>query len=820
TQPNGDTLTVTLKGDEFLKFAVTPDGFTLLRDSENYFAYAQLNKNGDIEPSIFKAKAISLRSKEEMDFLRSIPKNLTFSDSQISIVKQVKKITELDRNTSRSFPTIGNRKLLCILMEYPDKPFQKTQADFDALFNQINYTTNGATGSVKDYFLEASYNQLNLTIDVVGPFISDYDYAHYGKDTSGGMDYFARDLIYEAVDKADPVVNYADYDNDNDGTVDGIYVIFAGYGQESGADANAIWSHAWSIFAYADGKEILKYSCSPELRGIIGSNITYIGVICHEFGHVLGAPDYYDTNYGTGGSYSGTGNWDLQASGSWNNGGKTPPHPNPRTKIDIYHWATATVLSTPATISLNPAYLYNNTFYQINTNTSGEYYLIENRQKRGFDSYIPGHGLIIYHAHSSIPYYDLNSTHPQRFYPVAANAPSAIPTSTSTSYGTINSASCPFPGTNNETSFSDTTIPAMQSWTGINTNKPITNINEINGIITFDFMGGAVNNPSNFIINSISATSINLSWTQYLNQDILLLYSTSPITDVPEAINYSTGTILANGAIVLYNGNSNSFNHLNLTPNTTYYYKIFSKTSAGPSWSIGTILNGTTPCNKVSALPYYQDFDNGGNFPVCFTQQYEQGHTNWQLGNYFGTTTNYFIELGDYGDDGITKLIFPTFDFTSNLANSVNLSFYYVSNGTSDHPSILKIYYKNSVSGSWNLLTTYNTSYNGTKIVTLPNLSSYYQIAFEGKAYYQILIDDIEIQAISSGNSTVNTLSATEITDSSAIINAMIQRGLDTISEAGFYFQTAGSLNWEYSYRPYYLNNYSLFIGDLSPNTT
>ena len=90
-----------------------------------------------------------------------------------------------------------------------------------------------------------------------------------------------------------------------------------------------------------DGKTISKYSCSAELRGTSGTNITRIGVICHEFGHVLGAPDYYDTDYSTSGQYDGTGSWDIMAAGSWNNDGATPAHHNAYTKISVYGWATA-----------------------------------------------------------------------------------------------------------------------------------------------------------------------------------------------------------------------------------------------------------------------------------------------------------------------------------------------------------------------------------------------------------------------------------------------------------------------------------------------
>ncbi len=116
--------------------------------------------------------------------------------------------------------------------------------------------------------------------------------AYYGANDVNGNDVRPRELAAEAVNLANPDVNFANYDNDNDGLVDAIYMIFAGYSEDAGGGANTIWSHAGYLTSplYLDGKDIQRYSCSPELRGSSGSTITSIGVICHEFGHVLGAP--------------------------------------------------------------------------------------------------------------------------------------------------------------------------------------------------------------------------------------------------------------------------------------------------------------------------------------------------------------------------------------------------------------------------------------------------------------------------------------------------------------------------------------------------
>ncbi len=482
-QPDGSVITIQLKGDEKVNWAETPDGYTILVTREGYYEYAVIDKNGDLTFSGIRVSSFEKRSAEEQNLLKEIPKGLRFSERQVEKMKSVWEM-KTDRS-QKGFPTTGEQTMICILMETPDVPFTKTQAEFDALFNQLNYTVGGATGSVKDYYIENSYGQFELTVDVVGPYTAEHDMAHYGSTWEG-----ARELAAEAVHLADPDVDYSDYDNSGDGSVDGIYMIFAGYGEEAGGGPNTIWSHAWSIWPaiHLDGVQISRYACSPELRGNSGTNITRIGVIGHEFGHILGAPDYYDTGEGV---FTGTGRWDMMASGTWNNGGATPAHHNAFTKVYIYEWATPTILDSQKSVTLNNAAEYDDSFYRVNTQTHNEYYLLENREKHLFDAYIPGNGMIIYHVHRDVLNVgnSVNATHPQKMYPVCAGA-STDPNETPSSYGPINSAQTPFPGSTNQTAFTDETTPSSLSWAGQETGKSITNISRdaANKTVSFDFM--------------------------------------------------------------------------------------------------------------------------------------------------------------------------------------------------------------------------------------------------------------------------------------------------------------------------------------------
>jgi len=501
TQPNGEEVTLIMKGDEFINWAVTLDGYTLLVNSEFYFAYAQHNASGNMEPSPFTATEISNRPPEVTAWLQSIGTGVFYSNEQVSYYMQLRAIAQAE-GAKGDRSTTGEQKLLVMLVQFPEdatvspstaRPMTKTQEDFDMLLNQINYNEGSATGSVKDFFLEASYNKLDLTCTVTGPYTLPRGATFYAPEARWNM--FARNTIQE--------VNKAGFDFSEfviPGTtnqIHSIYIIYAGADASSGA-SNAIWAHAQRQFNWNEGGYLFqRYACSSELRGSshAGSSIADIGTFCHEYGHSLNAPDYYDTNYETGGEYQGTGYWDLQASGSHNNSGRTPAPPNPRSKVYTYGWATANELNTPQTVTIPIARIYDNAYFRINTHDPNQYFIIENKLREGFDVSIPGENLLIYRA--TEPYdgtgQTANTTSPQRFFPVAANAPVAVPeagTNKQAQYGSINSGSCPWPGTQNKTTFSSTTTPAMVTWDGTPVIKPITNITVHDDYITFDFMGG------------------------------------------------------------------------------------------------------------------------------------------------------------------------------------------------------------------------------------------------------------------------------------------------------------------------------------------
>ena len=541
TQPDGQTLTVMIKGDERLNWYETMDGYTLLFNLEGFLTYAQWDEDGNLQPTDIIATDIEKREDFVSSFLHSINKKMFFSDLQKDLMLQVWEIED-DVASKKTKAVTGQYKTMCAFVQFPEKSFIKSMSDFEGLMNQLGYTAGGAVGSVRDFFKESSYDQFDLIITLCGIYTAPQSESYYAG--SGGSQNCRALASWTAQQvAAEPDIDFRDYDSNSDGDVDGFHFIFAGRGQEAGGGSSTIWSHKWQIqnsqSVYQNGVRISVYSCSPEL---LYANITTVGVICHEMTHAFGEPDFYDTDGTTGGSYDGTGTWDIMASGSWNGspGGNCPPHHTMYTKIQ-FGWVTPIVLDSPITITDMPNVAENPVAYRVNTATANEYYLLENRQRIKFDANIPGNGLLIYHVHSNVGSNCVNCTHPQRLYPVCANRTTQMPTNTPSSYGNISSTGTPFPGSSNKTSFTDDTTPAMKSWANANTGKPITNITHANRLISFDFMGGGTGTTYTITASSGENGTIYPSGETTVFEGGTQTYSITPNT------HYARETVLING---------------------------------------------------------------------------------------------------------------------------------------------------------------------------------------------------------------------------------------------------------------------------------
>ena len=313
----------------------------------------------------------------------------------------------------------GKKKGLIILVNFKGQSFAagNDNALFQRIANEENFSSGDFKGSMRDYFYAQSEGQFELTFDVVGPVEVANSSSYYGSNDSSGNDKYPATMVIEALKLADSQVNYANYDWDGDGEVEQVYVVYAGKGEADGGAANTIWPHEWELSSAAtygdgsgaqtlDGVTINTYACGGELNGSTGS-VAGIGTMCHEFSHCLGYPDFYDTDYSGG---QGMGYWDLMDSGSYNDDGYQPAGFTSYERW-VAGWKEPIELTSTTQVDNMKALQDNgsNTYIIYNSGNSNEYFLLENRQKKGWDQSLPGEGLLILHVDYSASAWSSNT---------------------------------------------------------------------------------------------------------------------------------------------------------------------------------------------------------------------------------------------------------------------------------------------------------------------------------------------------------------------------------------------------------------------------
>ena len=526
-QPNGYVLKCFLRGDENSSKLITIDGHRIIKVKNKEFQYTTKDKNGKIKASGIRAKNKKDRSKSTSDFLIK-ERNSLIKTSKTATLSSLGKSSLL-----KSYPLSGSINVLVILIDYSDLSASIPTGSFNNLMNQANYNN---TGSFKDYWSANSYGNLTINSTVTNWYTANYEMSYYGRNTTESNDVNVRVLVQEAIDEAEnDGVDFSDYDNDGDGEVDGIIVIHAGYAEEAGADEETIWSHKSTLrpteIKYYDGVYIKKYAIASELRFNSGAFMTNIGVICHEFGHLLGLPDLYDTDIENGDS-EGIGRWGLMGSGSWNNGGASPANLCAWSKDDL-GWASITELTNPSNITLTNS-AENNDFYKITSPTSDEYFLLENRQFVGFDIGLPGTGLAVWHIKTS----KTNQSHRDANDVNADENEKGVDLEEAEGVSDLDNTTNRgdnadlFPGSSCNSSFDDTTIPNSQTYLGLSTNKSIINIRELNSEIKFGFMeynpiiGSDLVCTSNSIF-TVEQDAINYNMVWECDTDVLTVVSGS-----------------------------------------------------------------------------------------------------------------------------------------------------------------------------------------------------------------------------------------------------------------------------------------------------
>lgn len=537
-QPDGSVLTVMLRGDENFHYTSTEDGQPLVQRADGAYCYATLDSNGKLTASAQVAHDVESRGAAELSFLNYYTaesqkvRSLGMERAKQRNARRMARLAKRGVVDASGKPVrrvmagatggegigvTGKRKGLVILVNFKDKKMQSkhTQAEWNDYFNKVGYNKYGNNGSVHDYFYAQSYGKLDLEFDVIGPVTVSKNMASYGANDAQGNDIDPAGMIKEACELAyaKEKMDMSQYDWDGDGAVDQVYVIYAGYGEAAGGDANTIWPHEWDIQGggyslVLGGQRIRTYACSSELNGGNGTDISGIGTACHEFSHCMGIPDFYDT---AGGGCFGMDAWDLMDYGSYGGDGYEPTGYNTYEKW-VSGWIEPTILTEPCYIkNMKPLSDAPEACVVFNEANKNEYYIFENRQLKGTDVALPNHGMLVIHVdYDQKVWFDNevnNTSNHQRFTVVPADNKLTSETVTGDTY----------PGTTKSTELTDTSKPAA---TLFNANsdgrkflgKPVTEITEKDGLISFTFMGGVnLDAPQPKVMN-MTETSFTGGW--------------------------------------------------------------------------------------------------------------------------------------------------------------------------------------------------------------------------------------------------------------------------------------------------------------------
>lgn len=434
-------------------------------------------------------------------------------------------------NRYTSFPTLGEVKGLVLLVNFTDKKFypNHTVELLDRQFNEVGYSDNGATGSARDYFLAQSSGLFQPHFDVVGPVELPQPMAYYGAN-QGGQDIRPGQMIVDACQYAHDSlgVDFSQYDFDENGEVDFVFCLYAGYGESSGAPSSTIWPHmsmlhSQFIYCTLDGKDINLYACSCELRNTYGSELDGIGAVCHEFGHCLGLPDIYNTR--DQGNVQ-LGSWCVMDSGSYNNYSRTPAS---YTSFERHQlgWLDFIELTEPQDSVVVPEITENNIAYRITTpGNPNEFFTLENHQQVGWDRGQGGRGLMIIHVtyqadawngnyvnSSTYPHYDLVEADGTQGYSLETDL---------------------YPTRSNRM-FTDYSKPNSLSWSGELTEQPVTNIQQHeDGNISFRFMNDRLARPVLLPVAEVTDTSFCARWEAVAGAKG---YRLNLLEEVPDSLN-------------------------------------------------------------------------------------------------------------------------------------------------------------------------------------------------------------------------------------------------------------------------------------------
>ena len=378
TQPDGSRLVLERHGDEWGHWLTDASGNIVRKDADGFYRIV---------------------SEEDASSLRETAARR----------RTVRRGAQAARRAGQG-GVLGQKHFLVILVEFKDLSFKVENPNeaFSNMMNKPGYSVNGGTGSARDFYYDNSHGRFEPIFDVYGPVQLDTTKAYYGGNDWSGNDKNPEKAVAEGCKALDAEIDFSRYDNDGDGKVDLVFMYYAGYGEADSSDSDSIWPHQYElssagILLTLDGVTVDSYACSNELVGYgsLAGKLDGIGTACHEFGHAMGLPDFYDTDYETNGEAGALYSFSTMCAGAYNNEGRTPPYFNFEERMLLGWVGEADYQTFDSTGDYTILPVNEDVAYRTFTDMDGEYFVYENRTKTDWDRYLPAWGMVVYHVDKS-----------------------------------------------------------------------------------------------------------------------------------------------------------------------------------------------------------------------------------------------------------------------------------------------------------------------------------------------------------------------------------------------------------------------------------